>query len=165
MFHRPFFHYERPSRLFEKGDLKYVILNLVKDKPSHGYEIIRALEGLFHGFYTPSAGSVYPTLQLLDDMGYVSSSERDGKKIYTITEEGNKFLKEQQDVMDKIKGQIECWWGPRNTGDFHETMHEFGRLGRLIGMRAHHTAPEKWPRIKEIISKAYHDIEDTLEKG
>jgi DNA-binding PadR family transcriptional regulator len=164
MFHRPFYHFERQSRLFEKGDLKYVILNLLKDKPSHGYEIIRALEELFHGFYTPSAGSVYPTLQMLDDMGYVSSSERDGKKIYTITEEGKNFLKEQQEVIDKIKGQIECWWGPRNSDDFHETMHEFGKLGRLVGRRAHHTAPEKWSKIKEVISKAGRDIEDILEK-
>ena len=65
MFHRPFFPFERQPRFFEKGDLKYVILNLLKDKPSHGYEIIRAMEELFHGLYTPSAGSVYPTLQML----------------------------------------------------------------------------------------------------
>ena len=58
MFDRHLFQSERQSRLFEKGDLKYVILNLLKDKPSHGYEIMRALEESFHGFYTPSAGSV-----------------------------------------------------------------------------------------------------------
>jgi DNA-binding PadR family transcriptional regulator len=165
MFRRPFFRFERQSRLFEKGDLKYVILNLLKDKPSHGYEIIRALEELFHGFYTPSAGSVYPTLQMLEDMGYVSSSERDGKKIYTITEEGKKFLQEQQDVMDKIEKQMKDWWGPHNCGDFHGTMHEFGKLGRLIGHRPHHMPPEKWSKIKDIISKAGQDIEDILEKG
>ena len=58
MFHRRFFEFEGRARLFEKGDLKYVILDLLKDKPRHGYEIIRALEERFHGFYTPSAGSV-----------------------------------------------------------------------------------------------------------
>jgi DNA-binding PadR family transcriptional regulator len=67
---RHFFEFEGHghghARFFEKGDLKYVILDLLKDKPRHGYEIIRALEDRFHGF-TPSAGSVYPTLQLLDD--------------------------------------------------------------------------------------------------
>ena len=81
MFHRGFFQWERKFRLFEKGDLKYVILDLLKDKPSHGYEIIRALEERFHGFYSPSAGSIYPTLQLLEDMGHVKSSEADGKKV------------------------------------------------------------------------------------
>jgi len=164
MFHRHFFQFERHSRLFEKGDLKYVILNLLKDKPSHGYEIIRALEDLFHGFYTPSAGSVYPTLQMLDDMGYVSSSERDGKKVYTITDEGKQFLKEQQEVIDKIQGQMKDWWGPRNIEEFHDTFHELRKLGRLVSQRAHHLAPEKWASIKEVISRAYLDIEDILEK-
>ena len=164
MFHRPFFQFERQSRLFEKGDLKYVILNLLKDKPSHGYEIIRAMEELFHGFYTPSAGSVYPTLQMLEDMGYVTAAERDGKKVYTITDEGKKFLKEQQEVIDKIKCQMKDWWGPHNIEDFHDTIYELRKLGRLVSRRAHNMEPEKWSSIKEVISKACSDIEEILEK-
>ncbi len=164
MFHRPFFHFERQSRLFEKGDLKYVILNLLKSKPSHGYEIIRALEELFHGFYTPSAGSVYPTLQMLNDMGYVNSSEQDGKKTYTITDEGKKFLKEQQDIIDKIEGQMKGWCEPRNIGDFHETIHDIRQLGHMVGQRAHNLGAEKWVKIKEVVSRARRDIEDILEK-
>ncbi|OGN99776.1 MAG: hypothetical protein A2Y90_01215 [Chloroflexi bacterium RBG_13_52_12] len=165
MFHRHSFHFERPSRLFEKGDLKYVILNLLKDKPSHGYEIIRAMEDHFHGFYTPSAGSVYPTLQMLDDMGYVSSSERDGKKVYTITEEGKNFLKEQQEVIEKIECQMKDWWGPRDIGEFHETIQEVRKLDRLVGRRAQNLGPEKWSAIKDIISRACREVEDILEKG
>ena len=164
MFHRPFFHFERPPRLFEKGDLKYVILNLLKDKPSHGYEIIRALEDLFHGFYTPSAGSVYPTLQMLNDMGYVDSSEQDGKKIYTITDEGRKFLKEQQEVVDKIESQMKDWWGPRNIDDFHDTIRDIRKLGRMVSHQAHNLGPEKWAKIREIVSRTCRDIEDILEK-
>jgi DNA-binding PadR family transcriptional regulator len=164
MFHRPFFHFERQSRLFEKGDLKYVILNLLKDKPSHGYEIIRAMEDLFHGFYTPSAGSVYPTLQMLEDMSYVQSSERDGKKVYTITEEGKKFLAQQRDVINKIECQMKDWWGPRNIDDFHDTIHELRRLGRMVSQQAHNLEPEKWAGIKKAISHACKEIEDILEK-
>jgi DNA-binding PadR family transcriptional regulator len=164
MFHRPFFPFERRSRIFEKGDLKYVILSLLKDKPSHGYEIIRALEDYFHGFYTPSAGSVYPTLQMLEDMGYVSSSERDGKKVYTITNEGLKFLKEQQEVIDKIKGHMSEWWHPRNIEEFHDTIDELRKLGRLVGRKAHNLGPEKWARIKDVVTKACRDIEDILGK-
>ena len=95
MFGRNQFFSERHSRMFEKGDLKYVVLDLLKDKPSHGYEIIRAMEERFMGFYTPSAGSIYPTLQLLEDMGYVKALEQDGKKVYSITEEGKSFLKQR----------------------------------------------------------------------
>jgi len=164
MFHRHFPHFERHSRLFEKGDLKYVILNLLNDKPSHGYEIIRAMEDSFHGFYTPSAGSVYPTLQMLDDMGYVTSSERDGKKVYTITEEGKKFLEDQKEVIEKIKGQMKDWWGPRDHEEFHDSIRELRNLGHIIGGKAHELAPEKWASIKEAISRACREIEDIIGK-
>jgi DNA-binding PadR family transcriptional regulator len=164
MFNRHFFQFEKHPRLFEKGDLKYVILNLLKDKPSHGYEIIRAMEESFHGFYTPSAGSVYPTLQMLDDMGYVISSERDGKKVYTITEEGKKFLEEQKDVINKIKGQMKDWWGPHDIGEFHDTMHQLRHLGRLLGRSHHSLEPEKWARVREVVTRACRDIEDLIEK-
>jgi DNA-binding PadR family transcriptional regulator len=164
MFHRHHFPFERHSRLFEKGDLKYVILNLLKDKPSHGYEIMRALEESFHGLYVPSAGSVYPTLQMLGDMGYVSSSERDGKKVYTITPEGTAFLKEQQETIEKIKGQMRDWQRPRDHEDFRETILELRTIGGLVGRQAHDLGPEKWARIKEAVSRARQEIENVLEK-
>jgi DNA-binding PadR family transcriptional regulator len=164
MFRKPFSHLPPHQRIFEKGDLKYIILDLVKDKPSHGYEIMRALEESFHGFYTPSAGSVYPTLQMLEDMGYVGSLERDGKKVYTITEEGKKFLNERQDVIDKIKGQMKDWWGPHSHEDFHDTMQELGSLWRLIVHRPCGPGTEKWARIRDIITRARREIEDILGK-
>ena len=55
----------RQPRLFKKGDLKYVILDIVKDYPVHGYDITTVLEERFHGLYSPSAGSIYPILQFL----------------------------------------------------------------------------------------------------
>ncbi len=54
---------------FQRGVIKYIILDYLKDKPSYGYEIIRALEERFYGFYVPSPGTVYPTLQMLEEMG------------------------------------------------------------------------------------------------
>ena len=133
MFHRRFFEWERSSRLFEKGDLKYVILDLVKDKPSHGYEIIRALEQRFHGFYSPSAGSIYPTLQLLEDMGYVTSSEADGKKIYTITEAGKGFLAEREGKMDTIREHMRTFWGGHDREAFRDLMSEWQNIVRVVG--------------------------------
>jgi DNA-binding PadR family transcriptional regulator len=162
MFHGHNFPFERHARLFEKGDLKYVILSLLKDKPSHGYEIMRAMEESFHGFYSPSAGSVYPTLQMLDDIGYVSSSERDGKKVYTITPQGENFLKEQKDVIDKIHCHMRDWQAPRDHEDFRDTIHELRAIGGLVGRREHNLPAEKWARIKETVSRARKDIEEIL---
>ncbi|MDD5493841.1 MAG: PadR family transcriptional regulator, partial [Dehalococcoidia bacterium] len=148
MFRRGFFDREHHSRLFEKGDLKYVILDLLKDKPMHGYEVMRALEDRFHGFYAPSAGSVYPTLQLLEDLGHVSSSEQDGKKVYTITKAGKEFLKERSDTMDRIKAHM-CEWGAGgNREEFNEVMRSIGHLVRSIARKTRRMDPEKMSRVR-----------------
>ncbi len=163
MFHRRFFEWERQTRLFEKGDLKYVILDLIKDKPSHGYEIIRSLEQRFHGFYSPSAGSVYPTLQLLEDMGYVTSSEQDGKKVYSITDAGKQFLSERKETMEKIRGHMRAWGAAGNRQAFRDTLREMRDIARLINQKANRLDPDKFSKIKEIIDKACQDIQKILE--
>ncbi len=164
MFGSRFYEFERHAHLFEKGDLKYVILDLLKDKPSHGYEIIKALGDSFHGFYTPSAGSVYPTLQLLEDMGYVSGAEQDGKKVYTVTEEGKKFLKEREDTVHKIKAHVRGFYGPNMHKEFRETMREMKNLGDVIRPQFHKIPPEKWNRIREIIAGACSEVEKIVKE-
>ena len=68
-------------RMFDRGDLKYMILRLLSEKPMHGYEVMRALEEESGGCYSASPGSVYPTLQMLEDQGYVVCEEKQGKKV------------------------------------------------------------------------------------
>ena len=149
---------------FHKGDLKYVVLDLLKEKPRYGYDIIRALEERSHGFYTPSPGVVYPTLQMLEEMGYASSAEQDGKKIYTITEEGRKFLDERKDFTDEVKSHMRRHWNPENIGMFAQVMGEFGELARMMGHRARRVAPDKMQRIREVISGASEEIKAILEE-
>jgi len=150
------------ERVFHKGDLKYVILDLIKDKPRYGYEIIRSLEERSHGFYTPSAGAVYPTLQMLEEIGYVTATERDGKKVYTITNAGLDFLTKQKDFTDEIKGQIKRHWNPDNMAEIGKTMNEFGKFRSLFGHRLRKLDPDKMQRIRKIISRAREDIEDIM---
>jgi DNA-binding PadR family transcriptional regulator len=164
MFARYAFKFEKHERMFEKGDFKYVILDILREKPSHGYEIIRALEDRFYGFYTPSAGTVYPTLQMLEDMGYVKSSEQDGKKTYTITDEGLKFMDEREPTMDKIKEHMRGWWWAENRDEIKEMGHELGRIGHLLGHKAHRMDRKKLVRIREIITQACNEIEAVLEQ-
>ena len=159
MFHGPW--QESP---FQKGDLKYVILDLIKDKPCHGYEIIRILEERSHGFYTPSPGAVYPTLQLLEELGYIEATEQDGKKVYTITDEGKQFLSDREHFAEDIKKHMREHWSPKNTTEMRETMAEIGRIGRLIGRSFRNIDAEKIRRIREVISRAYNDIETILEQ-
>src|SRR5512141_174351 len=73
------------GRMFDQGHLKFVILRLLDEKPRHGYEIIKEIEERFGGMYSPSPGTVYPTLTLLEDLGYARAlPEEGGKKIYDI---------------------------------------------------------------------------------
>jgi DNA-binding PadR family transcriptional regulator len=83
-------------RFFERGDMKFALLALLQERPMHGYEMIKVLEEKSGGFYTPSAGSIYPTLQLLEDRGLVTVNEVEGKKVYSITDAGRAFLAERQ---------------------------------------------------------------------
>ena len=149
---------------FQKGDLKYVILDLIKEKPRYGYEIIRDLEELSHGFYTPSPGVVYPTLQMLEETGYASAAERDGKRVYTITEEGRKFLIERKDLADEVRSQMKHQWNPKNIDVIGKMMVEFGEIGLLLRRRLRHAEPEKVRSVRRIVSRAYQEIEGILEE-
>jgi len=161
MFSRNMFsHGPWHERWFQKGDLKYVILDLVKDKPRHGYEIIRALQERSHGCYSPSPGSVYPTLQLLEELDYVSSEQQDGKKIYSITEEGLKFLEKREEHAEGIKSQMEDWWDPGDMREMRETMREFGHLARLVSRQASRADSAKMQQIRKVISDASKKIEN-----
>ena len=75
-------------RRMRRGDIRTAVLAVLDEQPRHGYEVIQALEDKTGGAWRPSPGSVYPTLQLLEDEGLARSSEREGKKVYELTEEG-----------------------------------------------------------------------------
>ena len=150
----PFF-----GRWFEKGDIKYLILDLLNDKPRHGYEIIKELESKFCGFYSPSPGSVYPTLQMLEEMGLVKSEERDGKRIYEITDKGKTELKQHKKKVDSLWDNMEHWesFHMHDLNDLFEELADLKKMVRMK-MRAHGFTQEKLRKIQKIISKAKDEI-------
>ena len=151
-------HFHGRGRPFHRGDFKYILLQHLKDKPSYGYEIIRALEERFHSFYSPSPGSVYPTLQMLEEMGYVSSGETEGKKVYSITAEGTAFLEENREAAEKINGRILNWWNPENIEEVRETMLELRKLSREVREKARTAGPEALLRMKNVLSRAREEV-------
>ncbi|NWG52790.1 MAG: PadR family transcriptional regulator [Hydrogenophilaceae bacterium] len=87
-------------RILDQGDLRFVILTLIAEKPRHGYDIIKAVGDQLGGAYAPSPGVVYPTLQMLEEQGYVALQAEEGaKKLYALTPEGRAFLDENADAV------------------------------------------------------------------
>jgi DNA-binding PadR family transcriptional regulator len=136
----------------------------LKDKPRHGYDIIRELEELSYGFYKPSPGVIYPTLQMLEEMGYASSTEQEGKRVYSITEEGRKFLENQSDIADDVRRQMKHKWGCKNIGRMIMVMREYHALEDLLGNSFRRLDADKAEQIRQILSQAYQAIESVLQE-
>ncbi|MEW9623712.1 PadR family transcriptional regulator [Rhodanobacter geophilus] len=96
------------GRMFGHGDLKLLLLALIEQQPRHGYELIRTIEEMFHGQYSPSPGAIYPILAMLEDMGYAQVESAAGnRKLYAITAEGRAFLDENRAAVDAATSRTE----------------------------------------------------------
>lgn len=152
----------RAGRIFEQGDLKYVILRLLAEKPRHGYEIIKELEIRFGGAYAPSPGTVYPTLTMLEDLGYARAMpEEGGRKIYEITDEGRKHLEEHSATVDDIFERIAKFVEGFFDSPMADLKHAFASLGRATFYVASRSPNdrERLAKISEILKRAAADIE------
>ncbi len=100
-----------PGPRAERGGVKYLVLDAVAEAPRHGYEIMQVIEERSKGGYRPSPGVIYPTLQLLEEMGLVRGSEKEGRKVYEITEAGRRELEANREtVRDFYAQQDEAPW-------------------------------------------------------
>jgi len=148
------------GRMFDQGHLKFVILRLLDEKPRHGYEIIKEIEERFGGMYSPSPGTVYPTLTMLEDLGYARVlPEEGGKKIYEITEEGRKHLAENQPLIDDIFSKISDF----AQSLFGEPMMEVHRgmkdVARAVYAAKSARTAEQIRKIKEILQRTATEID------
>lgn len=124
----------RRRGLYDSDELRLVLLSLIAEKPRHGYELIKEIEQKFGGAYSPSPGSIYPTLTLLEELDHVRASSTDGaRKLFEVTDEGRAFLSENQATLD-------------------------GVLARM-GLAARHMSGRAWP---ESVHQAMHTLKHAL---
>jgi len=97
----------RHGRPFDYGEMRLLLLAMIAEQPSHGYELMKTIEERFEGGYSPSPGVIYPTLTWLDDMGYAAAQEEGGRKRYAITPEGEAFLTANRDAVDAVLNRSE----------------------------------------------------------
>ena len=88
------------GRRAQRGDIRTAVLAVLDEEPRHGYEVITELETRSGGRWRPSPGSIYPTLQMFEDKGLVTGEDRDGKRVFSLTDEGRKVLHERRDRGD-----------------------------------------------------------------
>ena len=111
------------SRMFGQGDLRLVLLALIADKPSHGYDLIRTIEAKFGGSYSPSPGTIYPTLTLLEEQDLIAPQQSGGsKKTYEATDKGKVFLAENAEALKTVMAKIDTLAQTKSTPQIPESI-------------------------------------------
>jgi len=148
---------ERPPRA-DRGAVRYLVLDAVSETPRHGYEIMAAIEAKSHGAYRPSPGVVYPTLQLLEELGHVRVAVKDDKKVYTITAAGTRELEEHKEDVASFYDEAEGGWEDR-ADELFEMSHLIRRL-----MRTFRRSARRGKLTSTTMTKARQILEDALGK-
>jgi DNA-binding PadR family transcriptional regulator len=153
---------EGRGRLFDAGDVKLVILKLLADEPSYGYQLIKTMEQRLGGGYTPSAGVIYPTLTLLEEEGLATSSLENNKKVYSLTPEGIEHLEANKVQIGELFERLEETGRSFERGRSPEIMKAFMNLRSAVMARVSRgtVKPEQIKKITEAINAAAKAIDE-----
>jgi len=148
------------GRLLGHGDLRLLLLALIGEKPSHGYDLIRAVEERFAGAYAPSPGAVYPTLTMLEEQDYISATATEGsKRLYAITDAGKAFLQENAAQVEGILARINLAAAAFARHTAPDEVHEAWKtLRQAMNMKRTPWTKEETERVVTILDKAARDI-------
>lgn len=133
-----------------RGDIRSAILVLLGEQPRHGYDLIKAIEERSEGFWTPSAGSIYPTLQALEDEGLITIESIEGRKTASLTAAGRAWLDERPGEEQTVFAK------PGGSDEVAEVMHEFRALAEAARHAAH--TPALAAQAAAILATARKDI-------
>jgi DNA-binding PadR family transcriptional regulator len=150
------------KRMFEGGELRLVLLKLIADEPRHGYQLIKAIEELTEGEYAPSPGVVYPTLTMLEDMGFVREQKsKDSKKVFEATDEGRAHLEENEDEVSELIDRLEGHGEGRRSRQRPEIGRAVGNLMTALRNRVAHGGwnEELLREVIDILDEAAQRIE------
>jgi DNA-binding PadR family transcriptional regulator len=149
-----------------RGDVRSAVLALLGEQPMHGYQIIQEIEKRSGGAWKPSPGSVYPTLQQLEDEGLVRAQEQEGRRVYRLTEQGRRIAAERADEFASL------WQGMTPSDD--DT--QLGDLVFQVGAAFVHVArtgnPEQLAEARKVLARTKADLykilgdqDDTADDG
>ena len=153
----------RRSRFFEAGEVRIALLSLLEEGPRHGYELMKELEARSGGMYQASAGTVYPTLQQMEDEGLLTCEAMSGKKVYSLTEAGKAELDQERETVRRIWRRAESWeeWGSFVGPEVAEILGPLGGVMKAT-FRTMGASGEKRDvvrRVRDILDEARDEIE------
>lgn len=151
----------RGPRVFAPGDLKLLLLALIAEQHCHGYDLIRQIEGMFDGAYSPSPGVIYPTLTFLEESELITGDAQAGKKLYTITAAGAAWLAEQAVALDGVRMRIEVskrsLRGHDRPPEIHEAIHN---LRHALHLHHGRWSPQEILRVRDLLNDTAKAIVD-----
>jgi DNA-binding PadR family transcriptional regulator len=153
---------KRRRRVFDSGELRLVLLKLIADEPRHGYDLIRAIEELTGGAYTPSPGIIYPTLSLLEDSGMIEQVETEGsRKAFTITDSGTAELEEKQAEVEALFTRLSSMGEQEKRAESGSVRRAMGNLFVVLGHRFSRDETDEAlvRQVTEILDEAAQRIE------
>lgn len=126
----------RRERMFETGDIRLLMLHFLQQRSAHGYELIKAIEELSKGEYTPSASIIYPNLTYLEEQGFVlANQEEGGKKQYTITGEGAALLNQQGELLTTVTERLHSLAILSNNRSIPEMQRAINNIRSALNLR------------------------------
>jgi len=150
-----------PPPRAERGEVRYLVLDAIETQPRHGYEIMQAIEERSGGTYRPSPGVIYPTLQLLEEVGHARVEERESRKVYAITSEGRKDLEaHREEVQDFYeRSGAESW--EEYAEELADLVKQGGRLFKALrrAARRGQLTPGMMKKLRGILDEAMARVE------
>jgi|SRR5687768_2653975 len=155
---------DEPTPRAERGEIRYLVLDAIRERPRHGYEVIQHIEQRAGGTYRPSPGVIYPTLQMLEELGQARVVEAAGRKAYEITDDGRADLTANAGAVDDFYQRFEEDPLESHAEDFAEVMWRIARLVKTFkrGARQGKLTPEMLRGIRAVLDNALSGIEDVL---
>jgi DNA-binding PadR family transcriptional regulator len=156
------------GRFFEGGEVRLAILSLLGDGPKHGYQLMKEMKDRSGGLYRASAGTVYPTLQMLEDEGLIEPLQQEGKRVYQLTSTGREELAKDPEAVRRIWARAENWedWSQYRSPEMLAFITPLAALAKTVlrsaKWAAGDTARDK--RVRELIERVTKEFAD-LTKG
>jgi len=154
------------SRFFGPGEVRLAILSLLADGPRHGYELMKMLAQRSGGIYRASAGTIYPTLQQLEDEALIAAEAQEGKRVFRITDQGRRELRLEEDAVDRIWRRARMWneWRGAFDPDVQEIVRPAERVMKAAFSAMSGAASAKADAVREILERALRDLENLRDK-